>query len=209
MYSRRGSRGYLSGFGAITAASVTSTGAVKATQFRATADGTTSSFAFTWDADENIGLRRNGADTFTVGIGANQPLLINQFTATFGESAQFSGGTYYTNYQVPTAISGTVHDYAPSGWNASRSGIKQDISAACTLTGLAAASNGVRQILQNVTTTAGRNLTIQHDNGADSTATNRFYCPNLANYVLAPGEGVVIEYDTTLSSGRWHVIGTV
>lgn len=191
----------------VISADVTVVGKLKADQFRATSDGTDAEKAFTWDADPDLGLKRTSANTMVAGIAANAPLTITQFSAAFGEGTSFVGATNYTNYTTPAALgAGPTANYSPAGWNASRSGIRQDMSAAGVISGLVATSTGNRQILWNISTVAGRNITLNHEDAA-STAANRFTCPNLANFVLAPGEGCVLEYDGATS--RWRVLGTV
>lgn len=182
------------------------TGPLRATQFRATADGTPAEFAFTWDNDSNIGVRRIGGDQFALGVSANQPLTITQFQALFGEGLLLGGGFTTTNFASPPAIAGFVHNYSPTGWGGSRVGILQDISAAATLTGLGSTTNGHSIRIANTTTTPGRALVLAHNN-VGSTDVNRFWCPDLVDYSLAPGEVVWLQYDGNIS--RWRVCGSV
>lgn len=100
----------------------------------------------------------------------------------------------------PTAITGSNDNYAPTGLSTA-STIRQDLSAAATLTGLTGGSDGRVIFLYNIATTAGRTLTFTHD--ATSTAANRFLCPGGVAYVVPPTGGVVLQYDST--SSRWRV----
>jgi hypothetical protein len=199
-YAHRGFRGYLSGMGAISVS-----GPIRATQFRATADGTATSYAFTWDADENMGLRRMGGDSFNVGVAGNTVLNIQQFTAGFGEGINNSGGYLSLAIITPTALAGTVHDYTPASWNGARGWVRQDATAASTITGLAATVGGHTAALWNISTTLANTITLKHEN-VGSVAANRFHLPNLADYVLSACEGIMMIYDGT--SARWRLIGT-
>lgn len=187
---------------------VTATGRVRASQFRATQDGSAAEYAYTWDVDPNIGLRREplATEQFILGVGNNQPVAIQQFAVWVNETMVGNGGFIMQAFLTPPTISGVVHDYNPPAWNASRAGIYQDLSGLATLTGLAFTTNGSAMRFTNASAVAGRTLTLQHDNGVDSTAANRFWCPNLVNYVLAPGEVVWLQYDGNIS--RWRVCGS-
>jgi len=200
-YPLRGMRGYLSGHTSMRVA-----GAVYATQFRATSDGTTSEFAYTWDADPNLGIRRVGADTMVLGIAANTPITVAQFSVTSGETLLVGAGMQTSSAISPTAITGSNDNYSPTSWNGARSWIRQDLSASATLTGLTATATGHLCVLVNITTTAARTLTLAHES-ASSTAANRFLCPNQADYVIAPQEAAWLLYDGT--SARWRVLGSV
>jgi len=196
-YSHRGFRGYLSGFGAIRA-----TGPIYATQFRATADGTLSEYAFTWDVDPNTGLRRIGADNFNAGVAGNSVINVQQFQASFGEGIQNQGGFAATSFLTPAAITGTVNDYTPTAWNGARGWIRQDCSAAVTLTGLGATGTGHVAGLWNI---SAFTITLKNEN-TGSIAANRFLTSGAGDYVLAAGEGVLLIYDGT--SARWRTLGT-
>lgn len=191
--------GALNVTGAITGAST-----CKATQFRASSDGTSAQFAYTWDADPNIGLRRVGSDQFVVGVAGNQVIIVSQFQASFGEGLQNQGGLSQTSSLSPTAITGTQNDYTPTSWNGARFGVRQDLTGNAILTGLAATSTGHLALLTNINTGAFT-LTLNHQD-AGSIAANRFFCPNKVSFVLAPGEAVWLQYDGT--SACWRVLGT-
>lgn len=102
----------------------------------------------------------------------------------------------------PAAIGGAVNDYAPTGF-ATASTIRQDLSAAANITGLAAGSDGRIIMLHNID--AVDTLTLNHDN-AGSTAANRFFLPNNASVAIRPNGSVTLRYDST--SSRWRLIAS-
>jgi len=100
----------------------------------------------------------------------------------------------------PTAITGTVSDYTPTGLSLAYA-IRQDASAAADLTGILAGSNGRELVLYNIST--ANTITLKHD--VTSTAANRFYLPNSADYAIRPNGSAIIRYDAV--SSRWRVNG--
>lgn len=192
--------------GSVIAGDVKASGKVKGTHFQATADGDSTAKAFGWEADPDLGLHRGGANSMVAGVAANQGLVVQQFSVTLGEGLVNQAGLRETAFITPAALgAGPTHNYAPAGWNANYRGIRQDMTASGVITGLVATSDGNRQRLGNITTTAARTLTLNHED-VNSTAANRFNCPNQANYVLSPGEWVELVYENTAQ--RWRVLGT-
>lgn len=99
----------------------------------------------------------------------------------------------------PSAITGSVDNYAPTSL-ADAIAIRQDLSAAATLTGLTGGASGRLLILTNIH--ASLRLTLAHD--VTSTAANRFTLPGAVSYFLDPGQSVLLRYDAT--SSRWRVV---
>lgn len=105
----------------------------------------------------------------------------------------------------PAAITGSVDNYNPTdldiGGLPHAQVIRQDLSAAATLTGLAGGVAGRMIILVNID--PAFELTLAHD--VTSTAANRFECPGQADVILAEeGSAAILWYDGTTS--RWRVI---
>lgn len=121
-------------------------------------------------------------------------------------AANLGGTNSFTSSITPPAISGTLNDYTPTNVGTS-STIHQDVSAAATITGLSSAiasgSTGGRVLfLENIATTPGDTITLTNE-GAGSTAVNRFTLPNAQSVVIQPGGGVLLRYRS--ASSRWYV----
>jgi hypothetical protein len=103
---------------------------------------------------------------------------------------------------TPSAITGANANYAPTDF-ADAFMIRQDLSAAASISGLAAPSDGRMVVLVNLNATY--DLQLVHD--ATSTAANRFTLPEGKDlYLVGAGSYAVLWYDTT--SDRWRVIAT-
>lgn len=108
----------------------------------------------------------------------------------------------------PAALTGNVTDWDPGGAFSTCERVRVDPGAANrTVNSLAGGADGRRLRLWNISTTAGRTLTLLHDDGATGTAAMRFLCPNLVSFVIPPGGCADVEYDST--SSRWRVTGPV
>ncbi len=102
----------------------------------------------------------------------------------------------------PTAIVGTVDDYAPTGLSGAQV-IRQDLNAGhATLNGLTGGADGRLVVLVLIDDTW--TLTLAHDAGA-STAANRFFLPGgIARDLEGEGSCAILRYDGT--SSRWRVL---
>jgi hypothetical protein len=97
---------------------------------------------------------------------------------------------------TPTALSGDVNDYAPTGHGTACT-LRIDGGAADrNITGLAGGAGGRDVVVKNIGTSNG--ITIV-DASASSTAANRFACGG--DVSLSAGKAAVIRYDATAS--RW------
>jgi hypothetical protein len=105
---------------------------------------------------------------------------------------------------APSALSGNQNNYNPTGLDTAAALRVDPGAAARVITGLAGGSEGRVLILVNSSTTAGRTLTLNHQD-ASSTAANRFIGKNLANVVINPGACAILWYDATDS--RWRIAG--
>jgi hypothetical protein len=112
----------------------------------------------------------------------------------------FSGGTAYTGTGAtiyPAQLTGNTVNWNPTGL-AGCHAIIVNSSAAFNLTGIVAQADGREyQLINNGSFT----ITLVHD--ATSTAANRFYCQNSANFALSPNMTVFLRYDA--NSSRWRV----
>lgn len=125
---------------------------------------------------------------------------------SFSSSLTATNAFLLTGAITPSALgAGPTADYAPTGF-ANVSAVRQDMSAAGSISGLAGGGTGRCIHLLNVATNASYTLTLLHDD-AGSTAGNRFYLPGNASLVVPNNSGVKLWYDT--ASSRWRVVGGV
>lgn len=128
--------------------------------------------------------------------------LLTSAAGQFGTANSFSGTS------APSAISGTQNNYSPAGIGGATT-LRQDLSAAATITGIDPAVNaggpnlqGRILSVQNISTAFP--LTITNED-AGSAAADRFSLPYSANLVIPPGAGVLFRYSTT--TARWVLWG--
>lgn len=93
-------------------------------------------------------------------------------------------------------------NYTRGGANGVQGVIRVTLTGNQTITGLVPDNNGEIVVIQNVDT--AETLTIRHDDGATSTAANRFSLPNGFDLRLAPGASAMLRYDGT--SSRWRML---
>jgi hypothetical protein len=110
-----------------------------------------------------------------------------------------SGGAGQFNSSVSAAPSGTVNNYAPSGYTAGTTNrLLLTPSAATTLTGLtSAASDGFVVFIYNDSATFS--ITFNHQSGSSS-AGNQFNLPNATAVVLQPYSGSFFMWINNLLS---------
>jgi hypothetical protein len=101
---------------------------------------------------------------------------------------------------APSAISGVVDDYNPTGLSGA-SVIRQDLSADATLGGLAGGVDGREITIFNIDTVY--NLTI-YPGSAGSSAANRFETPQNTPYVIPPRGAARLQYDSL--SSLWRTV---
>lgn len=119
-------------------------------------------------------------------------------------NATLAGVNSLTASVAPSALSGSTDNYAPAGLSTS-SVLRQDVSSAATLTGIAPttttiAVNGRLLVIQNLATNTANTLTLANESGS-STAANRFTLPTGVSWVIPAGGSITLRYSgTTL---RW------
>jgi len=108
----------------------------------------------------------------------------------------------FTGVITPTALSGNVNDYdPPGGKEASTWRIDPGGASARDVTGIAGGTPGRRLRIINISTTAGAQLTLKHED-ALSAAGNRFTFTQAGDVLLIDRESMLLEYDAV--SSRWR-----
>jgi len=119
--------------------------------------------------------------------GAGTALTVESATGAFGLLGRIS----------PTAIGGTVNDWAPTGLSGA-SAIHMTESSAATLTGLTGGSAGRVLLLVN----AGSYSVTLKDHDGGSTSANQFVTAGGRDVVIPTGGGALLRYDASY----WRVI---
>ena len=129
-------------------------------------------------------------------LSANVPLL--SATNAFTGSNSFSKDLTFSGDISPTALSGDVNDYNPTGLSTAFT-IRIDGGAADrNITGLAGGAAGRVIRIINVGTT--NNLTLVNQSSSSTTAGDRFLLPN--DTILPINTAIALEYDGT--TNRWR-----
>jgi hypothetical protein len=113
---------------------------------------------------------------------------------------EISGALAFTGDISPAAISGSVTNWAPTGW-ATASRIRASASSTVAITGLLATTDGDRKVIENIGTVEP--LTFYGEN-TGSSAANRIAAAR--PITLYPGQSVTFEYDGT--SVRWRPLSS-
>ena len=157
--------------------------------------------------DPNSSETIDGSSTKTLSTSGQTVQVIcdgtNWFTVSTSSGSGGSGTTPFGTSESTFGASGSINNYdAASFWTnvlVRWAGVSGD----GTLTGVNNGTKGRVYFVRN--NHASYTLTFAHESSSSSAA-NRFTCPNGADFVLAPGTGVLLVYDNT--SSRW-VVGTV
>lgn len=140
----------------------------------------------------------------TGSVTVNLASSLSGLTSVSTASLSNSGPLFDTGAITPTALAGTTqNNYAPTGLSTARY-ILQDASAATTITGLTAGSDGQVVTLVNIGTTQANTLTITNED-SNSTAANRFTLIRALPWTLSTGSTITFRYST--SSARWRMVG--
>lgn len=135
-------------------------------------------------------------------LNAVNGIDISNGTFACSSASTFSSSIALNSTISPTALgAGPTHNYDPTGLSTAAN-IRQDMSAAGVVTGLAAQASGRRIRLFNISSTGANTLTLNHED-TNSTAANRFVLPNNSNLTIPCNSGVDLHYDAT--SSRWRI----
>lgn len=191
-----------------TGADLTLSGNSRAARQIATTAGTATDPAICIDVagDANrMGLHRSSDSIMQIdAAGAARMTVSSLISMLFGTT--FSAAIFTQADIRPAALTGDVTDYNPTGFSTCRILVIDPGAAARLVRSLGPGQDGQRILIVNPSTTAGRTLTLQHEDAA-GTAAQRFYCPNLANLVMPPTSAREVIYDATLA--RYVVQGAV
>ena len=102
---------------------------------------------------------------------------------------------------TPSAITGANNNYSPAGM-VPYSTLWLDLSAAASLTGLAALPGDSEVTIVNISTTTARIITLNNQN-AGSTAENRFILPNGLDWYIPNGGSATFKYNA--AGSRWYL----
>ena len=131
-------------------------------------------------------------------VGVAPSLNIDKSTTSF----YLSGGQLWLATLTPPQITGPQDDWNPTGL-AGAVILFVTSDAARIINGMQGGTDGRVIWFANIGSFIVR---LGHQIGT-SGAANRFTCPNLVNYDIINGGGVMVAYDGTNS--RWRVVGPV
>lgn len=156
-------------------------------------DGPSGTCAFLGDGPQ--GADPNGA---LLQIVYNQNgRALDQTDATaengFAGTTTFAAGLRETGVISPTAFSGTVNDYAPTGLATARR-VRLDLTGDVALTGIEAQPPGTLLTLHHVGTNPAYELTLKADD-AGSAAANRFRLSNGTDRIISTNGSATLWYD--------------
>ena len=151
--------------------------------------------------DLDTGWHWPGANSMSAACGGSNVLTMTATTITVVVEQVVAGARRLTGRISPTALGGSVNNYAP-GSLSTASVIRQDCSAASEITGLTGGADGREMTIFNVATNPVFTLTLRHDDGVTSTAANRFLLPGGGSLVILAGGCVILWYDSV--SSRWR-----
>lgn len=153
---------------------------------------------------------RNGAGDILFGTGSADTVkmrVTNAGDVSIGPSAPGVSGfdnaraTALSGDISPSALTGNVNDYAPTGLSTATVLRVDPGGAARQITGITGGADGRLLLLCNVATGTTNTITLVNDS-ASSTAANRILGINGANVVIRPGGSCLLWYDST--SSRWR-----
>lgn len=144
-----------------------------------------------------ISLVWNSTGTPDIGISRH---TVGVLRFTDGSTAETLGGTYSAIATTPAQIAANQDNYNPGGSSYLQ---RWSSDASRNVTGLtftAAQVSGQTHMICNV---GAQDIVLTHDDGATSTAANRFKLKAATNRTIAPDECVIVIYDAT--TARWRV----
>lgn len=146
---------------------------------------------FYYETDTQKLFRSNGSAWVQVAAGTGQ---------AYDATAIDGTGTFKLSGDIsPSQITSDQNDYNPTNL-ATSTVLRLSSDASRNITGLQGGADGRIIVIVNVGSNA---ITLKDDDGATSTAGNRFALSG--DVVLAADDGVILQYDST--SSRWRCIG--
>jgi hypothetical protein len=150
-------------------------------------------------------LGGTGTPTFD-GITATTTFT-NSGTATINGTLAIQALTKFgvgsNGVSTPAALAGgTTNDYAINATAVVLRLTADSGAPGSTVSGFTNGVDGRTILVHNIATGSTAHLILAHDTG--STASNRFYCPNNANFTVQENGSVWLRYDGT--SSRWRVM---
>lgn len=151
---------------------------------------------------DRLGDMVNGTQITTFASAVTITGLETTSTTALG-STTFTAGLLISAIVSPTALSGDVNNYNPTGLSTATTVRLDPNGAARNVTGIIAGVTGRVLKIMNISATGAENLVLKHQSGS-SDAANRIIGPNLADHTIRPGGSAEIIYDGT--TARWRVI---
>ncbi len=139
--------------------------------------------------------------TMTAVVGGASPLVLTTTYVQVANGLYFitTGGVYRQGTLTAASISANQDNYDP-GLTTAHYKLRLQLGASVSITGLVGGGDG-RELLV-INTSASFTATLKHD--VTSTAANRFYTPNAADFAIRPKGAARIHWDEV--SSRWQVV---
>lgn len=142
-----------------------------------------------------------------ISVTAGDLLTITAGTTVAVESpARFRSTFRIDNPISPSALTGNVNNYAPTGWPTANVVRLSTNGTAATTWDITGALAGVDGEIKYLVGLGPGNIRLQHEN-ASSTAANRFRFTSLTTFTINPEDMVGIWYDG--DSDRWRVMSFI
>ncbi len=136
---------------------------------------------------------------------SNTPKSTARLKNNIDSSGNYLGDDWFrTSDLTPAQITAQQDNYNPTNYVTNTNILRLSTDASRIITGLTGGADGRMLAIFNV---GSNNIVLQHDDGATSTAANRFKLPGAANITLTPGQPILLYYDSTDS--RWRSLANV
>jgi hypothetical protein len=182
-YPKKLGRGYLSGLDRVLVSA-----------------GSSTSPTLSFSSTPTAGFFDSGGNISVV-IGGGIPMTWTSTYATVGNGIYFitTGGVYRQGTLTGASINTNQDNYDP-GITTAHYKLRLTLGASVNITGLVGGGDGRELLIVN--TSASFTATLKHD--VTSTAANRFYTPNAADFAIRPKGAARIHWDEV--SSRWQVV---